>query len=152
MCKPNCRKCPHAYTADSFDGGGIQQDWFCGHPDNKNARCIEEYVDDNYEIITPNQCPLKMKRRITQDERKQLINKTWGPTDWDDIQEGKVYHLPPVANQKRQDILVIAKTQYCISYKDADAVGTSYTVKHIYKSCDPWYKFLVQHQMDNKIR
>lgn len=48
--------------------------------------------------------------------------------EWNDIQEGVVYHIPKIKNKKRKDILVVAKTNYSIIVKTIaeDGKATNY--------------------------
>lgn len=155
----NCKDCIFAYCALSDDNGDVAfvendfEDWFCAHPSFGTEQPILEYVSKMYEpsITPPDWCP-KIKKhekmRRTYYERKQILQDYDRGLSWDDITVGKIYHLPPVANEKRCDLLVISKSNYSITCKELDIKNPTRTVvRTFYKSVDLCYKFFTEHKL-----
>lgn len=41
-------------------------------------------------------------------------------TPWDEVEDGKVYHIPPIKSLSRRDILILSKNGDSVTYKRID--------------------------------
>ena len=160
----NCKKCPHAFSSLSEDEYDIYscytdndkwKDWYCNHP-KQQLRMILDFVQDDCEptVTPPTWCPLKSEikkepRKIrTYYEIQSNLRKAEGPSSWDSIEIGKIYHLPPVGREQRCDVYILNKTPYQLTYKVIDMENPSSSkVKTLFKSVDHYYKFFVEHKL-----
>lgn len=67
-------------------------------------------------------------------ERQELMEIT-PLCVWEKIYVGEVYHVPPVMNLPRMDILIISKNDYCLKYKRVDKPNESNIIETMYKAC-----------------
>lgn len=80
---------------------------------------------------TINSC-LRLNEYMDKEEKFKLLialKKVEPLTKWDDIKEGEVYHIPPLAYNKRRDFEVIQKTNNNImrvKFLDRDNFSTIY--------------------------
>ncbi len=158
-CINNCKKCSHSFRTDTEEAMGYgsygfeYDDWFCNY-DGK-TKTIDTWVDQDMALEPPLWCPLKQSEidmpqpvHKTYTERKASLRNAWGPTKWEDIQPGKVYHLPPVGNEKRKDVLVVSKTDFCLRVKELNKNNPKLGfITTIYKDTNEYYKFLVEHRI-----
>lgn len=156
----DCTKCAHGYCTEvenhGYEAYGYDySDWYCAHPDLDNSsKLIDSWVDAKDEVKPPIWCPFLKERKMlepkhkTPVERNAALRAAWGPTKWEDIKPGKIYHLPPVGTEKRKDILIISKTDYILKYREVGETRPNYiSTSTIYKSSDMYYKFLVEHKI-----
>lgn len=163
------------------DTGLIGHDYFCTHPElkskiydkngNELLRCVQRCRYTDYPIPAPTWCPYitklnelkvaspnkNMKQKRTNQEILQEYKKVPEITKWEDIEEGEVYHYPPLLYEKRSDYLVIRKNDFHIYTRQVAEDGVTLTTgsRYFYKS-DKKYKFLVKHKIKefdvNKIK
>lgn len=166
MCK-NCKQCPHSYSLQqeySYSNfvDDNTEDWYCTHRNATKSpqtkRLILDFVDKIYEpeITPPHWCPLKTidntdskaKKRKTIQEQMQALRKADGPSTWDSIEVGKIYHCPPLGREKRHDFLIVSKTPYLLTCREINLNNpTSYYTRTFYKSDFDTVKFFVPHQI-----
>lgn len=142
-------------------------DYFCKHPSvelqmNENGNKVLPMIQGgrytDYLIPPPDWCPIKLNV-LNQNKNPQTDNKNmktpktysqkwdaWvkaSPTlEWKDIEINKVYHFPPVYNEKRSDVYVVRKNEfhiYCYAVKNGEIDFD--TVRYFYKSGKE-YKYL----------
>ena len=160
----NCKLCKHAKIKDSMENSWecynyVWEDVICEHPSNSKPQEVITFSEENEEVIPPNWCPLKKnnedKNKVTKTkiyktptEFSALCRNLRYSTDWNEIEIGKIYHLPPVGTEKRSDIFIIDKTQYMIRAKRISDIekGTGYT-ETFYKSTDDCWRFFVENKM-----
>lgn len=167
MACDNCKKCIHACKAASYDDYTSYydeddlKDWFCKHKTFNVPKLIEEYVSETYEpsLMPPSWCPEKRtsstdtstpKRvRRTYTEQQAALRNAEGPSTWDSIQAGKIYHCPPIGREKRCDLLVISKTNYMMTCKELNYNNpTVGVIRTFYKTdTEQIYKFFVEHRL-----
>lgn len=46
-----------------------------------------------------------------------ILQKSKGICKWDEIKVGKIYHMPPIGGASRDDILILSKDKYRITYE-----------------------------------
>ena len=157
----NCRICAHVNITDSMANSYeyYNQKWedvSCNHPKFKDigGKSIEFYADENDDIEIPKWCPLKSESATTTRvhktyaERQAAFKKVKPTTEWDDIEEGEFYHIPPILNEKRADWFVIAKDTHSIRIKEITNLANCYGyVRYIWKSSSDAWKFMAKHKM-----
>lgn len=150
------------------------QDWYCAHPSLLNditdtdiqegTKAIEFYVEEHEKVETPKWCPrLKLlnnlkveepsqtkntvKVRRSTYERNQVLKTVKGLNDWNSLEIGKIYHLPPVSTEKRKDYYLLKKENWSIIAREVNlATNTLGAIRYIYSTSD-WSKFLVENKM-----
>lgn len=99
---------------------GYYYDTYCmyGKDENEvvsNGKLVQSWSFETTKVIKPIHCPLIKRNRLPIDY--QLWKSITPITNWDDIEVGKVYHVPPVNGEKRMDVKVITKSQYMMNVK-----------------------------------
>lgn len=155
----NCKDCHYAFAALSDDNDDLAfiendyEDWYCNHPSLHSQKFILDFVSRQYEptITPPDWCPhlkKEVKMKKTYHERHQILKNHDGNITWEDIKVGKIYHLPPVGNEERCDLLVISKSDFSMTCKKLDIKNPNLSViKTFYKTIDYCYKFLSEHKL-----
>lgn len=168
--------CHSEYEYEAF---GNSHDYYCAHPDLPKeikdgqeiiqTKLLECYVEEYDTINIPDWCPriarlnrllsnnnmaMLQKTKKNHIQQKEALIKAEGMSTWDSIVKDKIYHLPPILNEKRGDYIVINKSEFCLTMKEVNvATGEiNNNMKYFYKSCDGHlYKFLVELKNKNVV-
>lgn len=116
--------------------------WYCT---NGSKKITNFSVMPNEDVPAPPSCPLNMLgnndtdnttksfSELTASEQTDYLKKIKPLTAWKDIKVNELYHIPPINNIKRQDIIVTFISDYCLSYKVVN--GNTYNaINTIYPS------------------
>ena len=123
-----CNGCPYVkyrYSTTNY------LNWEC-----TKATCegIPKFIGFNVKlgslVETPDWCPRKnVSSHKKWEDIKPMIN-------FDEIKAGQCYHIPPIKNKKRRDIIIYSKFETCFSYQLVDSNDAS--LKYIYKKDVDW--------------
>lgn len=154
-----CNECVCATCKEADCSRGQLNNWYCSSKGIK--RIIDMSVLSTATITIPTWCPMGLykkpkaneekkgtKKVLTWMEKRDLWEKITPLCEWDKIKVNEVYHVPPVLDEKRKDIMIINKTDFSFQYRNLstnikDSNACIYTVyKTIY-----WWKFMVKHKL-----
>ena len=163
-----CNECPKSVCNDAPCDFGNMCNWHCRTKDVR--RVIDMSVLTTKTIDIPNWCPLGLHKQNVEEEKKVEtkveIKAVHTPTvktltyaekmrmweaielrKWEDIKTNTVYHVPPVLNEKRKDVLVTTKTDFSFTYRLLERGKPSSTAIYtVYKS-NTWWKFMSEHKL-----
>lgn len=151
----HCNECPNSCAYDSACDNGQLLNWYC--KENGTKRILKMAITKNTLIRIPTWCPMHLNENASNGDNKHKMTyaekvRAWekfGFIEWDDIKVDTIYHVPPILNEKRKDILITSKTSYSFTYKTIfeDKTVSSY-ITYGYKS-NIWWKFLTEPQLIN---
>ena len=116
-------------------------------------------------ITIPSWCPMGLKTKttalatteasknetkkvLTWMEKKNLWEKITPICKWEDIKVNDIYHVPPVLDEKRKDIIITNKTDFSFQYKHLSKTKSNATscIYTVYKT-GYWWKFMCKHKL-----
>lgn len=154
----NCNLCQHSKCQKaSTTTYEVYNNWYCKY--GNIDRVLNYGVPSSTLISTPTWCPLKaiscfggtqteVKSKLTYSDKYDLFKNMKSTIEWEDIKENEIYHVPPLADGKRRDIMVIKKSQYSFTYRELSkdpksSTSAIYTLYHT----SVMAKFLVKHKI-----
>lgn len=152
--REKCNGCPFVYKLRVSTGTKCYHNYYCqNNPKNVN-KLVDLSVGEGEDVKVPLWCPINMG---AEDEKfmngEAPKKKTW--TDivpqltFAELEEGKVYHVPPYDNHARMDILITRKSEYSASYKVLnESRDTSYSINTLYPNTIIM-RFITKHKIQN---
>ena len=118
--KSFCNGCPFVEIRP-LNKHNLYTNWFCAYHKmrgkTQNIKLIDFKVENGRFVETPSFCPKGEYKRMKASEREKLWKAIKPLTNFEDIEEGYVYHIPPVNGQSRKDIVVVRKYLRTFEYK-----------------------------------
>ena len=166
----DCRKCGFGKIKSSYEdeyGGygcyGFEfENIYCSHPQFDKEFLVDQWIDSETEVTIPSWCPLRKNERIaasmqnlpkyrkcrTSSEISAICRGIKPITEWDDIEVGEIYHVPPIGSDKRYDVFVLEKDSNMLRVKRITNLDTctGYTDTS-FKSCSYFWKFMSKHKL-----
>lgn len=145
-----CNNCMHSDFYPSKINGDKHNNWYCTALTPCKLIELSVKKDDNVEI--PLWCPNSYCNNNKQIKNNYVDKiKMWEKIEpiiqWDNIKANTIYHVPPVLNEKRKDILVISKSSFSITYRELyKNKPSSSMISTIYKT-NIWWKFMSEHKL-----
>lgn len=159
-----CNECPKSVCTDAVCDYGNLCNWYCRTKSVR--RIIDMSVLSTKTIDIPNWCPMGLSKNVEENNTNKEIKSVTKPPKkeltyaekmrmweaielrkWEDIKPNTVYHVPPVLNEKRKDILVTTKSEFSFSYRLLDKnKPSSSAISTIYKS-NIWWRFMSEHKL-----
>ena len=158
-----CNDCVCAVCKESDCSHGQLNNWYCNSKGVK--RIIEMSVLSTASIIIPNWCPMGLRTKTTaltttdstKAETKKVLSwlekkKLWESItplcEWDNIKVNEIYHVPPVLDEKRKDIIITNKTDFSFQYKHlAKSKGEATSCIYTAYKTGYWWKFMTTHKL-----
>ena len=153
----SCNDCPYSQCREAGSYGGNLYNWYCNTEHVK--RIIDMSVLANKTLEVPKWCPMGCYRNVKSEEKptKKVLTyaekrELWESIPlickWEDIKISDVFHVPPVLDEKRKDVLITNVSDFSFQYRliDKDKKCTSQATYTVYKSAI-WWKFMVKHKI-----
>ena len=124
---------------------------YCNFDDN--TRMVDLSVPKDGYVEKPCWCPLMKNssnkettksKTLTYAEKVGLMNKIQPRIKWDDIEEGKVYHVPQFPGEERKDVLITRKNEHSLSYRD---INSASNIVYTLYPTSLMVRFLVEHKI-----
>lgn len=156
-----CNDCEFLKKLSVSATNTIYNNLYCkNHEQGKTDKLIDVSVSETRMTSTPKWCAINKDFSNTLHEENEVDkidlqgdtklhkrgSKTFYSLDsrlkWEDIQIGKVYHIPPYNHNKRKDIIITTKTEYSATYKVFGSDSSSTLWKNTLET-----KLLVPHKV-----
>ena len=115
-----CNGCPYVEIRP-LNKHNLYSNWFCAYHKlqggTNNITLINFKVENGKFVETPSFCPKSKQKNLSPYERLKLWKKITPLTKFEDIEEGYLYHIPPINGQLRKDIVVVKKFLHTFEYK-----------------------------------
>lgn len=124
-----CNFCKHAIKQIIGTEVNSRYNIYCFKYTNKVLVDSSIKYTDFAEI--PNWCPLGKNniKKLSYAEKIDKLKEMKPFMKWENIQEGKVYHIPQIPGEERRDIYIMTKTSYFLTYRlIGDENRCSYTM------------------------
>lgn len=158
-----CNDCVCSIVKECDCSHGQLNNWYCSSKGTK--RILEMSVLNTATIKIPHWCPMGLYKKpsaipvteATKNETKQELSwmerkKLWEairPTcEWDNIKVNDIYHVPPIMDEKRMDIIITNKTDFSFQYKHLSKTKEASTscIYTVYKT-GFWWKLMSKHKL-----
>lgn len=125
-----CNGCPFVEIRP-LNKANVFSNWFCAYHkiksegETQNIKLIDFKIEQGMFVPSPSFCPKEKKRNLTPKEREKLWKSIKPLNKFEDVEEGCIYHIPPVNGKPRKDIIVIRKYIKTFEYKLYGSKDTS---------------------------
>lgn len=155
-----CNGCIYSESKNVKDSNGVvYKTWSCEYCSGK-SKIIDINVREGVKVKPPSWCGLiealgykqkeeEKKKMITTYpyEKRDAIMRLECQIPWGKIKVGEVYHIPPIMEMKRKDILVTSITEFSLNYRELLKDGKiSQGVQTLYPT-SMQTRFLTQHKI-----
>lgn len=150
----SCNECPHSICKEASCSHGELNNWYCNTKNVK--RIIDMSVLSTATLEIPSWCPMGLhknkqseeqsltsKKILSYMEKKNLWESITQICKWEDIKVDDIYHVPPVMNDERRDILITNITDFSFQYKkiEKNKKSSCSAIYTVYKTA-LWWKFM----------
>lgn len=116
--KNYCNSCPYVEVR-RLNKNSDYYNWFCAYNKKQNDGELK-LIDFKVKLGSFVEKPSFCKKDEAKDKERERLKK-WksikGKTSFNEIEEGCVYHVPPVNGEKRFDILIVRKYPRTFEYR-----------------------------------
>lgn len=150
-----CNNCQYSQCSVISRGSTKSyNNWHCSYGGTK--RLLDMSVPSDRDIEIPSFCPLNRGNKVnnyqqsftnlTYTQKRELLENITPLTNWDDIEEKQVYHVPPLPSETRKDIYIVSKNDFSCTYKVLSSCNYQNTILTMYKT-SMMYKFMKKHKV-----
>ena len=99
----------------------------------KMPRMVDLSVPPKAYVEKPEWCPKMVNsdgtKKLDFSDKIDILRKMPAMTEWDDIKENEIYHLPQLPGEERKDIFVVKKDNSSLTYREVDgSQNIQYTI------------------------
>ena len=151
-----CNGCGNVICNMVKSSNGERFNWYC-EINNSEWRSLEISAPKGTLVVKPHWCPKAMKNsgesatRTTSTTNKPLTPESAMAdvkpiTPWESIKVNQIYHLPPMFNLPRRDILIKSINKTCLNYVILEHGKTAGNAQHVLYPSMQLAKFIVPHK------